>query len=513
MAPADKSGTSCANPDAGGRHRGGAGPTSDRRAGRMGRARAVREPRTMTTATLAAPPPARSAPSPAGRRYGRRWGRVPRELGYLALTALIGLVVFTVAWAVVGGSASVFIVLGVLLLIGLMLASRYLGAFDLRRLRWAGTRPIAEPEWERPFAGKRPLRALGDVIADGHYWLYALHAAVVSPALALVTFTVWSTWLGTALVAATSSAWGFIPVASGDPVWVGRGGGELLPANGRGLASLIVWLANGAQDPAATGWAIAGVTAIGLLMLALLPFVTRGLTLAHWGAARLLLARFASEDLRGEVAKADSARLAAVTAEDTALRRLERDIHDGPQQRLLRLQMELSTAERRLDGTSQDAAEPIAAARRLAAETLDELRALAQGFAPPLLQDRGLSAALGALGRRGAVPVETAIAISGDLPDAVERSVYFIAAELTTNAIKHAEASHVRLTATTEAEAEAEGSLLRLVIADDGRGGAVVLPDHGLAGIRERVAGLGGTVAVTSPEGGPTEVVVLVPLR
>ncbi|WP_375390195.1 sensor domain-containing protein [uncultured Amnibacterium sp.] len=458
----------------------------------------------MTTATLStAPPPARHDPAPLGRRYGRMWARTPRELGYLALTALIGLVVATVAWTVVGAGSG-FIPLGVLLLIALMLASRYLGAFDLRRLRWAATRPIAEPTWQRPFAGKRPLRAIGDVIADGHYWLYALHSAVVSPALAAVTFTLWSTWLGTALVAATSPIWATITIAGGAPLWVAPG----VDARGRTIVGLVLSLSDRGQDPAATGWAIAGVAALGLLMLALLPFITRGLTVAHWGAARLLLGRFASEDLRGEVAKADAARLAAVTAEDSALRRLERDIHDGPQQHLLRLQMELSTAERRLADDREDAAESIATARRLAGETLDELRALAQGFAPPLLQDRGLSAALGALGRRGAVPVETAIAVEGDLPDAVERSVYFIAAELTTNAIKHSGASRIRLEArTTDAP-----RTLRLTVTDDGRGGAQATPEHGLAGIADRVAGLGGTLTVVSPAGGPTLAEVRVPL-
>ena len=455
----------------------------------------------MTTATIPAPvppTPARSAPSSPGRRYGRMWARTPRELGYLAVTALIGLAVSIAATAVVG-AGSAFIVLGVAALIALMLASRYIGAWDLRRLRWAGTAPIAAPTWDRPFAGKRPLRAIGDVIANPHYWLSALHVSIVTPVLALITFVVWSAWIGTALVAVTSPAWATIRVAQGVPLWRGEEGG----------GNVVAYLLSAAgADRGAAGWAIAGVTALGLLMLAVLPFITRGLTLAHWGAARLLLARFASEDLRGEVARADAARLAAVTAEDSALRRLERDIHDGPQQHLLRLQMELATAERRLDGASPEAAESLATARRLAGETLDELRALAQGFAPPLLQDRGLSAALGALGRRGAVPVETAIAMQGELPDAVERSVYFIAAELTTNAIKHAGASRIRL----EARTEEEPRVLRLVVTDDGRGGAATVPDHGLAGIADRVAGLGGTLAVVSPVGGPTVAEVRVPL-
>jgi signal transduction histidine kinase len=450
----------------------------------------------MTSTTMTAPlPPAAPRPASAGRRYGRRWANVPRELGYLASTAVIALVVSTVAWSVIGAGTAAFVVIGLLMLIGLMLASRYLGVFDLRRLRWARTAPIAEPTWTRPFAGKRPLRALADVLADGHYWLYALHAAVVSPIVALVTFTVWSAWLGTALSLTTSPLWA---------LWTQAGDGR---PGGGGLTTTVLWLGQQTGSPVLAGWILAGASVLGLLMLAAFPFITRGLTLAHWGVARLLLARFPSDDLRGEVARVDAARLAAVTAEDTALRRLERDIHDGPQQRLLALQMELATAERRL-GDDTTAAAPIATARRLAAETLDELRALAQGFAPPLLQDRGLSAALGALGRRGAVPVDTAIAVEGELPDAVERSVYFVAAELVTNAIKHAGAERIRL----EARTEGDPRVLRLVVTDDGRGGARVVPGHGLAGVTERLAGLGGSIAVSSPDGGPTRVDVTVPL-
>lgn len=440
----------------------------------------------MTTASLATPLPASPRRSTLGRRYGRMWARVPRELGYLALTALIGLVVFSVANGVlsVGSGGALLVVLGVVLLALLLLGSRYVGTLELRRLGWARTPPIAAPTWTPPFRGKRPLRALGDVFANGHYWLYGLNTALANPLLSFVTFIVWSGWLLTALVLTTYTAW-----------WAG-----VPDIGGRATGLLAV-----VEDPRAATFA--GFTALGLLMLALLPFITRGATLAHWGLGRLLLSRFRSEELAQDVARADAARTAAITAEDTALRRLERDIHDGPQQRLLALQMELSTAERRIEAGG-DPTEAVGTARRLAAETLDELRALAQGFAPPLLQDRGFSAALGALGRRGAVPVETSIAISGEVPEPVERSVYFIAAELTTNAVKHARASRIRLDARTADDPRA----LVLTVTDDGIGGAHLEPGHGLQGAAGRLAGLGGTLEVTSPPEGGTTVVARLPL-
>lgn len=481
----------------------------------MGGAALDREAHAMTTATASAPLPSRATrpADPMGRRYGRLWARVPRELGYLALTAAIGLVELALLNGAlsIGQGANLLAVLGVLVFALVLIASRYLGALELKRLRWARTPAIAAPTWERPFQGKRPLRALGDVFANGHYWLSGLHSAVVNPLLATLTFTIWSVWIGAAAVLLSVSIWGgFVPFESGaqavrlSPDW--NGGSDVL--NGRAVVEVIALAISRQGDPSTIAWLTAGSTALGLLMFALFPFVTRGMTLTHWGAARLLLSRFASEDLRTDVARADAARRAAVTAEDTALRRLERDIHDGPQQRLLRLQMELATAERRLDADPAAAAESMAEARRLATETLDELRALAQGFAPPLLQDRGLAAALVALGSRTGTPVATRIALPQDLPAEIERSVYFVVAELTSNAIKHASATSIVIDARIDEQARA----LIVGVTDDGRGGTRSIPGHGLAGASERLAGLGGRLDTTSPEGGPTTVVASVPL-
>ncbi|MDH2445523.1 histidine kinase [Amnibacterium sp. CER49] len=269
----------------------------------------------------------------------------------------------------------------------------------------------------------------------------------------------------------------------------------------------------GGFDPTRAAWLVGGLCALGLGMIAAFPFVTRGLVRAHWGLGRLLLARFRSEELGAEVERVGAAQRAAVAAEDNALRRLERDIHDGPQQRLLRLQMELAAAERRLPADGSAAAQSLQEARVLAQEALDELRALSQGFAPPLLQDRGLEAALEALARRSVVPIDAEIRLDGPLPSPVERSAYFVAAELTSNAIKHAAARRILLRVTTESAGAAGGpAVLRIAVTDDGVGGAAPVPQHGLAGATERLAGLGGDLRITSPAGGPTEVVATVPL-
>ena len=175
--------------------------------------------------------------------------------------------------------------------------------------------------------------------------------------------------------------------------------------------------------------------------------------------------------------------------------------------------MELAAAERRLGSDDSAAAQSIEEARTLAQEALDELRALSQGFAPPLLQDRGLEAALQALARRSAVPLEADIRLTEPVPSPIERSAYFVAAELTSNAIKHAAARRIRLTVTTDPAPTSGGSAaLRIVVLDDGVGGAAQVPQHGLAGAAERLAGLGGDLRIVSPAGGPTSVTATIPL-
>src|SRR5690606_40405777 len=131
-----------------------------------------------------------------------------------------------------------------------------------------------------------------------------------------------------------------------------------------------------------------------------LPFVPHALTWMHHAIARGMLAAFRSEELRVQMADLSASRSAAVAAEGTALRRLERDIHDGPQQRLVRLQMDLAAAERQMATDPESARRLLDEARQQSKEALEELRALSRGFAPPILLDRGLVAALESLAIR-----------------------------------------------------------------------------------------------------------------
>jgi signal transduction histidine kinase len=168
--------------------------------------------------------------------------------------------------------------------------------------------------------------------------------------------------------------------------------------------------------------------------------------------------------------------------------------------------MDLAAADRQLDKDPAAARTLLGEALQQSKDALDELRALSRGFAPPILLDRGLVAALESLAVRAALPttIVDELPKGTTLPDEIERNAYFIAAEALTNAAKHAEATAATVTVSLK-----DG--LQLVVTDDGRGGAVSVAGHGIAGLAERVHGLGGTLEVTSPDGGPTTVTAHLP--
>jgi len=269
----------------------------------------------------------------------------------------------------------------------------------------------------------------------------------------------------------------------------------------------------GVPGPPAALLVLADVALL-VLFVSTLPFVTRGLTLARFLVDRLLLGPWGSEALQREVAELSASRGAAVAAEDRALRRLERDIHDGPQQRLIRVQMDLGSARNRVRSDPESAAALIEEAREHVGAALDELRALSRGVAPPILQDRGFTAAVHSLAVMSPVPVEVLVEHPvADVPPEVERSVYFVVAELLANASKHSSARSIRVHLDVRAAGGAGERWLDVWVIDDGVGGASAVPGHGLEGIAGRVSGLRGLLTVESPPGGPTTIGVHVPFR
>jgi signal transduction histidine kinase len=218
--------------------------------------------------------------------------------------------------------------------------------------------------------------------------------------------------------------------------------------------------------------------------------------------AQLLDTATANADSRAELI-ASRARL--VAASDAARRRFERDLHDGVQQRLVSLALELYGAEA-IARKDTELVTQLAHVRQGLTGALDDLRELSRGIHPAILSEGGLVPALRALARRSAVPVELHLSVDERLADHVEVGAYYVVSEALTNAAKHARASNV------EVHADMRDGRLQLTIGDDGVGGADPARGSGLTGLADRVAALGGTIAITSPPGKGTSLRVELPL-
>lgn len=201
-----------------------------------------------------------------------------------------------------------------------------------------------------------------------------------------------------------------------------------------------------------------------------------------------------------------ASRARIVAAADESRRRIERDLHDGIQQRLVTLALKLRTVDVDLPPEATELRDSLAAVRAGLVEAVEELREVTRGIHPAILSDGGLGPALRTLSRRSSVPVESDLHVGDRLPSTVEAAAYYVAAEAMTNVAKHAGASFIDLRAVV-----AEDVLL-MTIRDDGTGGADPSRGSGLIGLIDRVEALGGTLAVDSPEGAGTTLRVVLPL-
>jgi signal transduction histidine kinase len=210
--------------------------------------------------------------------------------------------------------------------------------------------------------------------------------------------------------------------------------------------------------------------------------------------------------LRARLTELQASRARLVEATESERRRIERDLHDGTQQRLVSLAMSLGLAESKLElGDSTAAAPIVREARETLALALAELRELSQGIYPSLLSERGLETALDDLCRRAALPATLAASLPGRMPPRVEAAAYFVASEALANAAKYSHATEARITARVE-----RGMLL-LAITDDGIGGAAAGSGTGLPGLADRVEALGGRLRLTSPPGRGTTIEAEIP--
>ncbi|WP_433413326.1 sensor histidine kinase [Microtetraspora malaysiensis] len=407
--------------------------------------------------------------------------RLTADTAYLLIGFPLAVAVFCVL--IVGISAGLgtaVTLLGIPVLAVTLLGVRTFG--DIERVRISGVlgKPVSRPRYPEAPAGAGWLRRTANPILSGQSWLDALHALLIFP-VAIGTFVLTVVWWALALVGLLYPLYGGI--TSNIP------GNHQLPE----LLGL------------GTGYVTDSVfyVILGLVFAITLAPVMRGCAVLQASLGRTLLSGVA--ELQERIEGLTEGRNAAVHAEADALRRLERDIHDGPQQRLVHLAMELSRAQRELQRDASAAHETIGQAITATRDTLDELRALSRGIAPPILADRGLAPALAALASRCTVPVELDVQVEERFPALVENTVYFLTAEALTNVAKHSRAT------TCAVSLMRVGDSLLLTIGDDGVGGAHVAKGHGLAGLADRVRVVEGELTVNSPAGGPTMIIAEVP--
>ncbi len=255
------------------------------------------------------------------------------------------------------------------------------------------------------------------------------------------------------------------------------------------------------RTPIATGFAVA----LGVALILGVPPVARAVALGDGLVAVALLGRAPSDELAEQVVHLAQTRTDTVDAADAERRRIERDLHDGTQQRLTALAMNLGVARATLPDLSPPAQAALEQAHAEAKAALVELRGIVRGLHPAVLDDRGLDAALSGLAARSPVPVSLDVHVPGRLPRPVEAVAYFVVSEALTNVVKHSGASRAQVVARVD------GGALRLRIVDDGAGGADDSRGTGLTGLRQRVASVDGTLTVESPLGGPTVLEAWIP--
>jgi signal transduction histidine kinase len=262
--------------------------------------------------------------------------------------------------------------------------------------------------------------------------------------------------------------------------------------------SLVFWTVRDTSD----AWAVA---ILGVGMAA--AFVLFGPGMAHLQAwpGRRLLAPTADTDLSLRIAQLSATRAAALDAHAKELRRIERSLHDGTQNRLVAVTVLLGATRQALARDPSSAEAMLERAQQAAEQALSELRTVARGILPPVLTDRGLAGALAGLGADCAVPCRIDVDVPGRCAASVEATTYFVVAEALTNISRH---SHARNAAVT---VRREGGRLLVRIDDDGRGGADEHHGSGITGIRRRIDAYDGDLTLTSPPGGPTILQVELP--
>jgi signal transduction histidine kinase len=375
------------------------------------------------------------------------------------------------------GFGTAITLIGIPVLIGTVWAWRWIAERERGLIRRLTGTEISRPYRPDPVGG-RWWSVFAARLSDPATWKDLAFLLLQLP-LGIVSFTLTVAVLGTGLstLAAPAFFW-----ALPEGTWFGS---VRIDTLGEALA----WMPLGALI------LFLGIPALGALG-----------RLYGWLAAQLLGSN-ADPVLTARVTELQDARSRIIAAADLERRRIERDLHDGAQQRLVALALNLRMAEQRAADGDPAAAELVRQAGEEAQHALRELRDLARGIHPAILTNRGLGAALDDLATRATVPVEVLASPGERLPDAVEAAAYFVVSECLANIGKHAEADSATVSVS------AVDGRLEVVVADDGVGGAELGNGSGMQGLVDRVGALSGTLAVDSPPGEGTRVIATIPLE
>jgi signal transduction histidine kinase len=408
------------------------------------------------------------------------WLRSARETVYALASLPLGVLWFSVVVTMLALSVGLAITLvGLPLLLLTLGLVRLAAAMERRRAELALGELLpaaaARPGLRGPEPWWRRFWALVSEVAVWREVLYLLLLLPVGIVLFVAAVTIWSV----ALTGVTAPLW-YWAVPDGDFLW-----------NGNSFDHPLEFV---------------GTFAVGLIALLAAPWVVHGLVRMHVALLRALLGPTRGE-LERSAARSEAGRTSAVAADATHRRRIERDLHDGAQARLVGLAVDLGRARERLEAGADtaEATELVRSAHEEAKIALTEVRDLARGIHPAILADRGLDPALSSLAARVPVPVDLSVRLQEPVPVEVEAAAYFVVSEALANAARHAGATRVRV------DVGREGDAVVIEVRDDGGGGAIATPGSGLAGLRERVAALDGVLVVDSPAGGPTVVKAVIP--
>ncbi|HEY2965373.1 MAG TPA: sensor domain-containing protein [Actinomycetota bacterium] len=447
-----------------------------------------------TSMTLPPPPATVPTPNPLLRALRAPFElRTWRETIHLLLNLPIGIATFTI---VVTGFAMGFglliTLLGIPILIAMLFVSRGIGWFERGRAKL-----LLELDVSRPYRPDPPSdrwwRVPVSRLTDPATWTEIVYHLLLLP-VGIFTFTVGFTFwvLGASLLFLPVFAWALPEPVHAFDSWI------KITFDAQPRLNLV---GGGSGWVIDTPFEFALVAFIGLGIVLLTPWIVRGLATAN----RYLVRGLLGSNVFARVDTLTESRAAAVDLAAEDRRRIERDLHDGVQQRLVSLAMDLGRAKEKLDTDPESAKELVGEAHEEAKRAITEVRDLARGIHPAVLTDRGLDAALSALAARSSVPVEVRVDVAERPPASVEAAAYFVVSEALANVAKHASATRANVTVRRS------GDRLTVQVQDDGVGGASLVEGSGLAGLRDRVGALDGELHLLSPQGGPTVLMVEIP--